>query len=349
MTFSADPRRYDGRMPYRVSGRSGLKLPAISLGLWQNFGDSTPMETQRAMLRTAFDLGITHFDLANNYGPPYGSAETNFGEHLRRDFRPYRDELLISSKAGWDMWPGPYGQGGGSRKYVLASLDQSLKRIGLDYVDIFYSHRFDPDTPLEETMGALATAVQQGKALYVGISSYSAGKTREAAAILKAMGVPALIHQPSYSLLNRWIEQGLLDALQDTGMGCIAFSALAQGLLTDKYLNGVPADARINRPGGGSLKASHLSPQNLARVRALNDLAQTRGQTLAQMATAWVLRDARVTSALIGASRPEQIVDLAGAMRRLDFSPAELAAIDQHAVDGGINLWQKPSTDQRPD
>ena len=348
MSFSAEPQRYDGRMPYRVCGRSGLKLPAISLGLWHNFGDATPMETQRQMLRTAFDLGITHFDLANNYGPPYGSAETNFGEHLRRDFRPYRDELLISSKAGWDMWPGPYGQGGGSRKYVLASLDQSLKRMGLDYVDIFYSHRFDPDTPLEETMGALATAVQQGKALYVGISSYSAAKTREAAAILKSLGVPALIHQPSYSLLNRWIEDDLLDALEDTGMGCIAFSALAQGLLTDKYLNGVPDDARINRPGGGSFKAEHLSAQNLAHVRALNDLAQSRGQTLAQMATAWVLRDARVTSALIGASRPGQIADLAGAMKRLDFSSAELAAIDRHAVEGGINLWQKPSTDQRP-
>ena len=347
MPFSADPQRYDGRMPYRPCGRSGLKLPAISLGLWHNFGDATPMETQRQMLRTAFDLGITHFDLANNYGPPYGSAEANFGEHLKRDFRPYRDELLISSKAGYDMWPGPYGQGGGSRKYVLASLDQSLARMGLDYVDIFYSHRFDPDTPLEETMGALASAVQQGKALYVGISSYSAGKTREAAAILKSLGVPALIHQPSYSLLNRWIEEDLLAALADTGMGCIAFSALAQGLLTNKYLDGVPADARINRPGGGSFRPEHLSAQNLAHVRALDDMARSRGQTLAQMATAWVLRDGRVTSALIGASRPEQIIDLAGAMKRLDFSPAELAAIDQHAVDGGINLWQKPSTDQR--
>jgi L-glyceraldehyde 3-phosphate reductase len=300
------------------------------------------------MLRTAFDLGITHFDLANNYGPPYGSAETNFGEHLRRDFRPYRDELLISSKAGWDMWPGPYGQGGGSRKYVLASLDQSLKRMGLDYVDIFYSHRFDPDTPLEETMGALATAVRQGKALYVGISSYSAGKTREAAAILASLGVPLLIHQPSYSLLNRWVEEDLLDALADTGAGAIAFSPLAQGLLTDKYLAGVPADARINRPGGGSFKPEHLSDANLAHVRALDDLARARGQTLAQMAVAWVLRDARVTSALIGASKPEQIVDLAGAVARLHFSAEELAAIDRHAVDGGINLWQKPSTDQRP-
>ena len=348
MTYSAEPGRYDGRMPYRTCGRSGLKLPAISLGLWHNFGDATPMETQRQMLRTAFDLGITHFDLANNYGPPYGSAETNFGEHLRRDFRPYRDELLISSKAGYDMWPGPYGQGGGSRKYMLASLDQSLKRMGLDYVDIFYSHRFDPDTPLEETMGALATAVRQGKELYVGISSHSAARTREAAAILQSLGVPLLIHQPSYSLLNRWIEQDLLDALEDTGAGCIAFSALAQGLLTDKYLAGVPDDARINRPGGGSFKPEYLSAANLAHVRALNEMAKSRGQTLAQMATAWVLRDARVTSALIGASRPEQIVDLAGAMARLDFTPEELAAIDQHAVEGGINLWQKPSTDQRP-
>ena len=347
MTYHASPTRYD-TMPYRTCGRSGLKLPAISLGLWHNFGDNTPLATQRAMLRTAFDLGITHFDLANNYGPPYGSAETNFGEHLRRDFKPYRDELIISSKAGWDMWPGPYGRGGGSRKYVLASLDQSLKRMGLDYVDIFYSHRFDPDTPLEETCGALASAVQQGKALYVGISSYSAGKTREVAALLRGMGVTPLIHQPSYSLLNRWIEAELLDTLEDTGMGCIAFSALAQGLLSDKYLAGIPQDARINRAGGGSLKAEHLSDANLARVRALNDIAQSRGQSLAQMAVAWVLRDARVSSALIGASRPEQITELAGAVQRLEFSADELAAIDQHAVDGGINLWQRPSTDQRP-
>jgi L-glyceraldehyde 3-phosphate reductase len=348
MDYIANPDRYDGRMPYRSSGKSGLKLPAITLGLWHNFGDATPMQTQRDMLRTAFDLGITHFDLANNYGPPFGSAETNFGEHLRRDFKPYRDELLISSKAGWDMWPGPYGQGGGSRKYVLASLDQSLQRMGLDYVDIFYSHRFDPDTPLEETMGALASAVQQGKALYVGISSYSAGKTREAAAILKSMGVPLLIHQPSYSLLNRWIEEDLLNALEETGVGCIAFSALAQGLLTDKYLNGVPADARINRPGGGSFTADYLSESNLKHVRALNDMAQARGQTLAQMAVAWVLRDARLTSALIGASKPAQIVDLAGAMRNMHFTADELAAIDLHAVEGGINQWKKPSTDQRP-
>lgn len=347
MNYQPNAARYD-TIPYRNCGRSGLKLPAITLGLWHNFGDATPMETQRAMLRTAFDLGITHFDLANNYGPPGGSAEINFGQHLRRDFKPYRDELIISSKAGWDMWPGPYGQGGGSRKHVLASLDQSLGRMGLDYVDIFYSHRFDPDTPLEETMGALATAVQQGKALYVGLSSYSAAKTREAAAILRAMGVAPLIHQPSYSLLNRWIESELLDTLADAGMGCIAFSALAQGLLTDKYLNGIPADARINRPGGSSLKAEHLSEQNLKHARALNELALARGQSLAQMATAWVLRDGRVSSALIGASRPAQIAELAGALRNLAFSAEELAAIDQHAVDGGINLWQRPSTDQRP-
>jgi L-glyceraldehyde 3-phosphate reductase len=286
--------------------------------------------------------------LANNYGPPYGSAEINFGKHLRRDFKPYRDQLIISSKAGWDMWPGPYGQGGGSRKYVLASLDQSLQRMGLDYVDIFYSHRFDPDTPLEETMGALASAVQQGKALYVGISSYSASKTREAAAQLRSMGVRPLIHQPSYSLMNRWIEEDLLDALDDTGMGCIAFSALAQGLLTDKYLNGVPQDARINRPGGGSFKPDFLNETNLRHVRALNDMAQARGQSLAQMAIAWVLRDARVTSALIGASSAAQITELVGALNQLSFSAGELQAIDRHAVEGNINLWQKPSTDQRP-
>ena len=347
MTYTAAATRYD-TMPYRRCGASGLKLPAISLGLWHNFGDATPLATQRQMLHTAFDLGITHFDLANNYGPPYGSAETNFGAHLKRDFKPYRDQLIISSKAGWDMWPGPYGQGGGSRKYLLASLDQSLARMGLDYVDIFYSHRFDPDTPLEETMGALASAVQQGKALYVGISSYSAGKTREAAAILNRMGVQPLIHQPSYSLLNRWIEEDLLTALDDTGMGCIAFSALAQGLLTDKYLHGIPADARINRPGGGSFKPDFLSDANLRHVRALNDMALARGQSLAQMATAWVLRDARVSSALIGASSAAQITELAGALQNLNFSGNELIAIDQHAVDGGINLWQRPSTDQRP-
>ena len=296
--YLANADRYDGRMPYRTCGNSGLRLPAITLGLWHNFGDSTPLQTQREMLITAFDAGITHFDLANNYGPPAGSAETNFGAHLRRDFKPYRDELIISSKAGWDMWPGPYGSGGGSRKYLLASLDQSLQRMGLDYVDIFYSHRFDPDTPLEETMGALATAVQHGKALYVGISSYSAKKTAEASKLLRDMGIPCLIHQPSYSLLNRWIEAELLDTLQAEGMGCIAFSPLAQGLLTDRYLNGVPADSRMNRPGGQSLKVDHVSPENVARIKGLNDIAAQRGQTLAQMAVAWVLRDPRVTSAL---------------------------------------------------
>ena len=348
MTYQADAERYDGRMPYRTCGRSGLKLPALSLGLWHNFGDTTAFQTQRVMLRTAFDLGITHFDLANNYGPPFGSAETNFGEHLRRDFRPYRDELLISTKAGWDMWPGPYGQGGGSRKYVLASLDQSLQRMGLDYVDIFYSHRFDPDTPLEETCGALASAVQQGKALYIGISSYSAKKTREAVAILAALGVRTLIHQPSYSLLNRWVEEDLLDTLEDLGLGCIAFSPLAQGVLTGKYLNGIPADARINRPGGASLRPEHLSERNLEHVRALQGIAQQRGQSLAQMALAWVLRGNRVTSALVGASKPAQIIELAESIQRLQFTPEELAAIDRHAIEGGINLWQRPSTDQRP-
>ena len=345
--LAANATRYD-TMPYRNSGRSGLKLPPISLGLWHNFGDSTPLHTQREMLCTAFDLGITHFDLANNYGPPYGSAETNFGTHLRRDFRPYRDELIISTKAGWDMWPGPYGQGGGSRKYVLASLDQSLLRMGLDYVDIFYSHRFDADTPLEETCGALATAVQQGKALYVGISSYSAAKTREAHALLRSMGVPLLIHQPSYSMLNRWVEEDLLDTLSDLGVGCIAFSPLAQGLLTDKYLNGVPADARINRPGGTSLPADHLNERNLKHVAALNAMAQARGQSLAQMAVAWILRHPGMTSALIGASRPAQITELVGALDKLEFSAQELSDIDQHAIDGGINLWLRPSTDQRP-
>lgn len=346
--YLANADRYDGRMPYRTCGNSGLRLPAITLGLWHNFGDSTPLQTQREMLITAFDAGITHFDLANNYGPPAGSAETNFGAHLRRDFKPYRDELIISSKAGWDMWPGPYGSGGGSRKYLLASLDQSLQRMGLDYVDIFYSHRFDPDTPLEETMGALATAVQQGKALYVGISSYSAKKTAEASKLLLDMGIPCLIHQPSYSLLNRWIEAELLDTLQAEGMGCIAFSPLAQGLLTDRYLNGVPADSRMNRPGGQSLKVDHVSPENVARIKGLNDIAAQRGQTLAQMAVAWVLRDPRVTSALIGASKPAQISELVGAVKNLNFDAATLSAIDELAVDGGVNLWQKPSTDQRP-
>lgn len=345
MTYIAAENRYTD-MLYRRTGRSGLLLPALSLGLWHNFGDSTPIDTQRAMLRTAFDLGITHFDLANNYGPPYGSAEVNFGRLLREDFKAYRDELIISTKAGWDMWPGPYGQGGGSRKYVLASLDQSLQRLGVDYVDIFYSHRFDPDTPLEETAGALATAVQQGKALYIGISSYSGSKTREIAALLKQWNVPLLIHQPAYNLLNRWVEKDLLDATDELGAGVIAFTALAQGLLSDKYLNGVPQDARVNRPGGGSLKAEHLSEQNLAHVRALNEIARSRGQSLAQMALAWTLRDPRVTSALIGASRPEQIVENVAALDNLAFSSEELAAIDSFAVEGGINLWAKPSLAQ---
>ena len=343
MTYHAADNRYDS-MQYRTCGRSGLKLPLLSLGLWHNFGDSNNLDSQRDMLRTAFDLGITHFDLANNYGPPYGSAESNFGKLLRDDFLPYRDELIISTKAGWDMWPGPYGQGGGSRKYVLASLDQSLQRLGLDYVDIFYSHRYDADTPLEETMGALATAVQQGKALYVGLSSYSPQKTAEAAALLKEWKVPCLIHQPSYNMLNRWIEEdGLLDTLQEEGMGCITFTALAQGLLSDKYLDGVPQDARVNRPGGGSLTQKHLSAENLARVRALNDIAARRGQTLAQMALAWVLRDPRVTSTLIGASSSAQIRENVAALQQLAFTAEELAAIDVQAREGHINLWAGPS------
>lgn len=346
MAYDAAPARYSD-MQYRTCGRSGLKLPALSLGLWHNFGDTTPLSTQRDMLRTAFDLGITHFDLANNYGPPYGSAETNFGRLFKDDFRPYRDELLISTKAGWDMWPGPYGQGGGSRKYVLASLDQSLTRMGLDYVDIFYSHRFDADTPLEETAAALASAVQQGKALYVGISSYSAAKTREMASLLREHKVPLLIHQPSYNMLNRWIEHELLDALDEVGAGCIAFTPLAQGLLTSKYLQGVPADARINKPGGGSLQQSHLSAENIEHVRKLNAIAERRGQSLAQMALAWTLRDARVSSALIGASRPEQVRENVGALANLAFSHEEIAEIDRYATEGGINLWEKPSTDQR--
>ncbi|KWA24943.1 L-glyceraldehyde 3-phosphate reductase [Burkholderia territorii] len=345
MAYEAAYERY-ADMQYRTCGKSGLKLPALSLGLWHNFGDSTPIATQREILRTAFDLGINHFDLANNYGPPYGSAETNFGRLLKEDFRPYRDELLISTKAGWDMWPGPYGSGGGSRKYVLASLDQSLQRMGLDYVDIFYSHRFDAHTPLEETAGALASAVQQGKALYIGISSYSAAKTREMAELLAQYKVPLLIHQPSYNMLNRWIEQDLLGTLDDIGAGSIAFTPLAQGLLTSKYLNGVPADARVNKPGGGSLKQEHLSADNLEHVRKLNGIAQRRGQSLAQMALAWVLRNGRVTSALIGASRAEQVRENVGALKNLDFSADELAEIDRYATEGGINLWEKPSTDQ---
>ncbi|AXF22031.1 L-glyceraldehyde 3-phosphate reductase [Burkholderia pyrrocinia] len=345
MAYEAASERY-ADMQYRTCGKSGLKLPALSLGLWHNFGDSTPISTQREILRTAFDLGINHFDLANNYGPPYGSAETNFGRLLKEDFRPYRDELLISTKAGWDMWPGPYGSGGGSRKYVLASLDQSLQRMGLDYVDIFYSHRFDAHTPLEETAGALASAVQQGKALYIGISSYSAAKTREMAGLLAQYRVPLLIHQPSYNMLNRWIESELLGTLDDVGAGSIAFTPLAQGLLTSKYLNGVPADARVNKPGGGSLKQDHLSADNLEHVRKLNAIAERRGQSLAQMALAWVLRNGRVTSALIGASRAEQVRENAGALKNLEFSAEELAEIDRYATEGGINLWEKPSTDQ---
>ena len=345
MTYIAAENRYES-IPYRRVGRSGLVLPALSLGLWHNFGDSTPIDTQRALLRTAFDLGINHFDLANNYGPPYGSAEINFGRLLREDFKHYRDELIISSKAGWDMWPGPYGQGGGSRKYVLASLDQSLQRLGVDYVDIFYSHRFDADTPLEETASALATAVQQGKALYIGISSYSGVKTREIAALLKEWKVPLLIHQPAYNLLNRWVENDLLQVTDELGAGVIAFTPLAQGLLTDKYLQGVPANARVNRPGGGSLLPGHLSEANLTHVRALNEIARRRGQSLAQLALAWTLRDSRVTSALIGASRPEQIIENVGALDNLSFSAEELAEIDRHAVEGGINLWEKPSTAQ---
>ncbi|MFJ3451028.1 L-glyceraldehyde 3-phosphate reductase [Pseudomonas sichuanensis] len=344
MIYTAHPERY-ARMPYRRVGRSGLRLPALSLGLWHNFGDATPLQTQRALLHTAFDAGINHFDLANNYGPPYGSAESNFGRLLREDLRGYRDELIISSKAGWDMWPGPYGQGGSSRKYLHASLDQSLKRLGLDYVDIFYSHRFDADTPLEETAIALADIVRQGKALYIGISSYSAGKTREIAALLDELRVPLLIHQPAYNLFNRWIERDLLTATDELGAGVIVFTALAQGLLSDKYLDGIPNDARVNRAGGGSLRPEHLSEANLERARALNRIAQRRGQSLAQLALAWTLRDPRVTSALIGASRPEQISENVAALDNLAFSAEELAEIDLHAVEGGINLWQQASTD----
>jgi L-glyceraldehyde 3-phosphate reductase len=327
-------------MSYRRSGRSGLQLPAISLGLWHNFGHDRPYDSGRAIARRAFDLGILHFDLANNYGPPFGSAEENFGRMLRDDLRPYRDELVISTKAGYDMWPGPYGEWG-SRKYLLASLDQSLGRMGLDYVDIFYSHRFDPETPLEETMGALDTAVRQGKALYAGISSYSAAKTREAAAIMRSLGTPIVIHQPSYSMLNRWIEPELLDALADEGIGCIAFSPLAQGLLTDRYLTGIPEGSRASR--NLSLSTDLLTEQTLAKVRALNEIAQGRGQTLAQMAIAWTLRDGRVTSALIGASSVEQLEANVATLDNLDFTAEELEEIDRYATEADINLWARSS------
>lgn len=347
--YRAARGRYRAGMPFRRTGRSGLDLPAISLGLWHNFGDDVPMERQQAILRRAFDRGVTHFDLANNYGPPYGSAERNFGVHLARDFRPYRDELVISSKAGWDMWPGPYGQGGGSRKHLIASAEQSLRRMGLDHVDIFYSHRFDETTPLEETLGALDHLVRQGKALYVGISSYSGVRTREAVEILTSLGTPLLIHQPSYSMLNRWIEEvpagaheSLLEVLADTGVGCIAFSPLAQGMLTAKYLTGIPSGSRAAQ--GKSLDPGLLTEANLTHIRALDGIARERGQSLAQMAIAWVLRDPRVTSALIGASSVEQLDESLDAVANLRFDDAELARIDEHAVEGGINLWQGPST-----
>jgi len=335
MAYVPADDRYD-RMLYRRTGRSGLKLPAISLGLWWNFGHDRPLETSRAIVRRAFDLGITHFDLANNYGPPYGSAEENFGSLIQSDLRAYRDELVISTKAGYDMWPGPYGEWG-SRKYLLASLDQSLTRMGLDYVDIFYSHRFDPETPLEETMGALDASVRQGKALYVGISSYSAQKTRAAAAILRELGTPLLIHQPSYSMLNRWIEPDLLDTVGELGLGCIVFSPLAQGMLTDKYLGGIGEGTRASRPS--SLAPDLITDEALAKIGALNDIAASRGQTLAQMALAWALRDARVTSALIGASSVAQLEDNVAALDRLAFEPGELAEIDRYATESDINIW----------
>jgi L-glyceraldehyde 3-phosphate reductase len=335
VTYAPASKRYDG-MPYRRCGRSGLLLPAISLGFWQNFGAERPLETSREIVRRAFDLGITHYDLANNYGPPYGSAEETFGRILASDLRPYRDELVVSTKAGYDMWPGPYGEWG-SRKYLLASLDQSLARMGLEYVDIFYSHRFDPETPLEETMGALATAVQHGKARYVGISSYSAEHTAEAARLLRELGTPLLIHQPSYSMLNRWIEPELLDTLGREGVGCIVFSPLAQGMLTDKYLNGIPAGSRASR--GGSLSPRLISDEALAKIRALNEIAGRRGQSLAQLALAWTLRDARVTSALLGVSSVEQLEANLAALENLDFDDDELADVDRYATESGINVW----------
>jgi L-glyceraldehyde 3-phosphate reductase len=340
MTYVPAADRYE-QIPYRRCGRSGIQLPEISLGLWQNFGELSPLDVQRQIIRRAFDLGVTHFDLANNYGPPYGSAEANFGQIMASDLRPYRDELIISTKAGYDMWPGPYGEWG-SRKYLLASLDQSLARMGLDYVDIFYSHRFDPDTPLEETMGALDTAVKSGRALYAGISSYSAERTLQAAEILLTLGTPLLIHQPSYSMLNRWIEGGLLDVLGREGIGCIAFSPLAQGVLTGKYLGGIPAGSRASLDG--SLTADQLSEQTLTHVRALNEIARSRGQTLAQLALAWSLRDPRVTSALIGASSVAQLEENLAAAQNTSFTPAEIAAIDQQAVDAGINIWAASSS-----
>ena len=338
--YQAAERRYDS-VPYARCGRSGLDLPKIALGLWQNFGSQAPLEPAREMLLKSFDRGVTHFDLANNYGPEYGTAEENFGRVMASDLAPYRDELVLSTKAGYDMWPGPYGQGGGGRKYMLASLDQSLGRMGVDYVDIFYSHRFDPTTPLEETMGALTTAVDQGKALYVGISSYGPTKTREAAAILRANGTPCLIHQPSYSMLNRWIEDELLDVTDAEGMGVIVFSPLGQGMLTAKYLNGVPAESRAAEDA--SLSLEFLTDENLSRIRALNEIALGRGQTLAQMAIAWALRDPRVTTALIGASRWSQIHDSLGALENLDFTDEELTEIDRYAADSGINLWASSS------
>jgi len=346
-SYTAADDRYDTAatgMHYRHTGRSGLQLPALSLGLWQNFGDDRSEDNQRAILRRAFDRGVTHFDLANNYGPPYGRAEENFGRYLKDDLAPYRDELVISTKAGYDMWPGPYGQGGGSRKYVLASLDQSLARMGLDYVDIFYSHRFDPDTPVEETMMALDQAVRSGRALYAGISSYSADKTREAATIARDLGTPLLIHQPSYSLLNRWIERDLLDELEAQGMGCIVFTALAQGLLTDRYLDGVPADSRAARTGS-TIPSDHLDDKTLGHVRRLNEIATGRGQKLAQMALQWALRDPRVTSAVIGASSVEQLDTNLDALSGPAFTAEELKAIDDDAVDAGINLWAKATED----
>jgi L-glyceraldehyde 3-phosphate reductase len=341
--YEAAAGRYDD-MQFRRCGRSGLKLPGVSLGLWHNFGDDVPLERQRAVLRRGFDLGVTHFDLANNYGPPYGSAEANFGRLFAQDFRPYRDELVLSTKAGYDMWPGPYGEWG-SRKYLLASLDQSLQRMGLDYVDIFYSHRFDPQTPLEETMGALDTAVRSGRALYAGISSYSAERTRQAAEILRSMGTPLLIHQPSYSMLNRWVEHGspsLLDVLAEEGVGCIAFSPLAQGMLTDRYLDGIPQDSRAAQ--GKSLDPALLTDEALAHVRRLNEIARARGQSLAQLALSWVLRDERVTSVLIGASSVKQLETNVAALQSAPLSDEEIAAVDADAVDSGINLWERSSS-----